>query len=181
MQVAWGHPIHGVYLASCSYDRTVRVWSPNQSNVWELHHICRMNLSVNSIAWSPPAHGCMLAAASSDGSFSTLRLFENDWSNANTPDAHKIGVNSVSWKYVNAKINPSSKFELVTGGSDNMVFLSPICLGFYDACLFIYFLFRYEYGSLKSLEFGCLLMSSNFTLIGFETSRGLHSLDFHMI
>eukprot|EP00008_Paramoeba_atlantica_P005798 CAMPEP_0201477910 /NCGR_PEP_ID=MMETSP0151_2-20130828/2853_1 /ASSEMBLY_ACC=CAM_ASM_000257 /TAXON_ID=200890 /ORGANISM="Paramoeba atlantica, Strain 621/1 / CCAP 1560/9" /LENGTH=294 /DNA_ID=CAMNT_0047858789 /DNA_START=80 /DNA_END=964 /DNA_ORIENTATION=+ len=121
-QVAWGHPKYGVVLASCSYDRTVRIWRQDQGKLqWNCLHVCQMSLSVNSISWAPPEHGLLLAAASSDGSISIIQHKGDSWIESRIPEAHQIGVNAVSWRPVNSSFGASPPKQFVTGGCDNMV------------------------------------------------------------
>jgi len=126
-QVSWGHPKFGVILASCSYDRTVRIWRQDPANAeWNCVHICRqMKLSVNGICWAPHEHGLILAAGSSDGSIWTIEQRGDRWTESLvSANAHSVGVTSVSWRPVVAygalSSTSSSSLQLISGGCDNV-------------------------------------------------------------
>ena len=79
--MAWCHPKFGLLLASCSSDRTVRIFEGSSKMSFRLiysytgHEASGSFLNlilvvVNGIAWAPPEYGLGLIAASSDGSIS---------------------------------------------------------------------------------------------------------------
>ncbi|MCO5584729.1 hypothetical protein L7F22_038661 [Adiantum nelumboides] len=111
---------YGKRLATCSSDRTVKVfdvvdgqWGDvlgrYQRFIWlranagntggwtKIKEHGMHSASVNSIAWAPHELGSILACASSDGNVSVLK-FNNDgtWA-VDMVAAHPIGCNAVSW------------------------------------------------------------------------------------
>jgi len=117
-QVAWAHPKFGTLLASCSYDRKVVIWKETSPNNWKVNYEFKeLQQSVNSISWAPKEAGLVLACGSSDGKITVLNFEGNNWNNT-TIDAHRFGVNAVSW----APYNPSDENpKIVSGGVDNKV------------------------------------------------------------
>jgi len=88
-------------------------------------------LPVNSISWAPYSFGLQLAAATSDGFVSIITYVEekSNW-DISVFEAHKGGVNAVSWgpdlktSSLLSKGGPSTSGKLrrlVTGGCDNRV------------------------------------------------------------
>ncbi|ORZ38984.1 WD40-repeat-containing domain protein [Catenaria anguillulae PL171] len=80
VRVAFGHPDYGHVLASCSYDRTVRIWEEMDSEPlgsgkrWvERARLVDSRASVTDIAFSPTHLGLKLATASVDG---MVRVYE---------------------------------------------------------------------------------------------------------
>eukprot|EP01089_Gocevia_fonbrunei_P005408 TRINITY_DN157_c0_g1_i2.p1 TRINITY_DN157_c0_g1~~TRINITY_DN157_c0_g1_i2.p1 ORF type:complete len:260 (+),score=31.68 TRINITY_DN157_c0_g1_i2:324-1103(+) len=96
-QVAWAHPRFGVILASCSYDRKVIIWKQQNKGQWSpIYTYEGHDLSVNGIEFAPNELGLILACASSDGTISLLSYREGKW-DIHKFQAHKMGVNAVSW------------------------------------------------------------------------------------
>jgi len=141
-QLAWAHPKFGSILASCSYDRRVIVWKEGSPNVWsKLYEYDKHGSSVNSIAWSPHEFGLVLTCGSSDGTISVHAYKGDDttWTEYTIPQAHAIGVNSVSWApaisagslvsvggsntnvHTNTVNAPNIPRRFVSGGCDNLV------------------------------------------------------------
>eukprot|EP00879_Flechtneria_rotunda_P017426 GHRR01018259.1.p1 GENE.GHRR01018259.1~~GHRR01018259.1.p1 ORF type:complete len:242 (+),score=67.87 GHRR01018259.1:119-844(+) len=80
---------YGKRLATCSSDRTVKVYRTPST----LH-----TASVNSIGFAPQELGLILACASSDGTVSIVQLTqEGNWETSKISNAHAIGVTAVSW------------------------------------------------------------------------------------
>ena len=54
--------------------------------------------SVNCVEFCDYEYGLILAAGSSDSNISIMTRSQDDkWSTNTIPDAHKIGVNAISW------------------------------------------------------------------------------------
>jgi len=134
-EVSWAHPKFGALLASCSYDRKVKIWKEGARNDWAcVFTLDTHELSVNSVCWAPVEYGLQLACGSSDGDISILALKDNgQWDASQKFHAHQIGVNAVSWA---PPLLPSQSLlssagapnaganlvkRLVTAGSDNLV------------------------------------------------------------
>eukprot|EP00164_Ancoracysta_twista_P006427 GFYU01008945.1.p1 GENE.GFYU01008945.1~~GFYU01008945.1.p1 ORF type:complete len:322 (-),score=80.64 GFYU01008945.1:372-1337(-) len=97
-QVSWAHPKFGSMLASCSYDRTVIIWKEAEGNQWNrVFTYENHESSINSLAWAPHEFGLILACGSSDGKISILTHQADQSWDPQMFDAHKIGVNAVSW------------------------------------------------------------------------------------
>ncbi|ORX39643.1 WD40-repeat-containing domain protein [Kockovaella imperatae] len=126
LHLSFSHPLHGSLLASCSHDRTVRIWEegPRSHGTKEGRWIERAVLggakgSVRVLEFSPPnpSFGLRLAAISTD---SRLRVYTsldpslNDWSTA-----HDIHLPSLASPYAGqeeTRINENATVEISTGG-----------------------------------------------------------------
>lgn len=131
-QVSWSHPKFGNLLASCSYDRRVRIWKENTRNEWTCVYTYEDHeSSVNSVAWAPHEFGLVLACGSSDGFISILAYTESGTWEKEKFRAHSIGVNAVSWAPAvlpvapaaagGAQVAPALTKRLASAGSDNLV------------------------------------------------------------
>jgi len=130
-QAVWAHPKFGTLLASCSYDGKVLVWKEQSPGAWIkiFQDMKSPPASVNAISWAPHSFGLCLAAASSDGTVSVFTYQDNgSWDRKNF-EAHKGGVNAVSWgpdMKSGALLAPSGgavqfSKRFVTAGCDNRV------------------------------------------------------------
>lgn len=132
--VAWAHPKFGTLLASCSYDRTVIVWSKDANGEWsKIFTHNEHTHSVNSVAWAPHELGLCFAAGSSDGTISVVECIDGHWQKSKVAQdssmiAHAAGVNAVSWGPAfnsgpgfGASSSPELIRQLVSGGSDHSV------------------------------------------------------------
>ena len=89
----------GDCLASCSGDRTVRLWAPcpGSSTTWT----CIQTLegahtgTVRSCCWSPDGH--YLATASFDKTVVIWSCFDGVWESVSILEGHESEVKSVSW------------------------------------------------------------------------------------
>lgn len=131
-QVAWAHPQYGVLLASCSYDRKVKIWKEQSPSQWDnVYTFDGHESSVNAVAWAPPELGLVLACASADAKVSILTHNSDDTWSTSSFVAHQIGCNAVSWApayqpaaAVSSATNDAqlrTSARLVTGGCDNLV------------------------------------------------------------
>jgi len=85
-------------------------------NEWKIVYEYKHELSVNSVSWAPHEFGLSLACASSDNTISIHTHKGNDFFSEEKFQAHKFGVNAVSWSPVTSPIK-----RLVSGGCDNSV------------------------------------------------------------
>ncbi|CAH8472180.1 unnamed protein product [Schistosoma guineensis] len=136
--LSWSHPMYGSLLASCGYDRKVIIWQEINGRWGKVFEYAEHASSVNCVCWAPHSYGLMLACASSDGTISILISDEtNSWRAFRIPEAHSVGVNSVSWApSINAEFifNPTLATtttstntmippikRLVSGGCDSLI------------------------------------------------------------
>ncbi|KAF8580181.1 WD40 repeat-like protein [Ramaria rubella] len=107
-RLSWGHPAHGQFIASSSFDRTVRVWerSPPETSDHGLNSIgsstrggepwierallTEAKGSVRSVQWAPKCFGMKVASIATDNH---LRLYECLESGAGTG----LGPASLMW------------------------------------------------------------------------------------
>ncbi|XP_020114861.1 protein CIA1 [Ananas comosus] len=102
-------------LASCSGDKTVRIWQPTSSGAWDCSAVLEdaHNRTVRSCAWSP--NGKLLATASFDSTIAIWEYIGNDFECVATLEGHENEVKSVSWS--------ASGLLLATCGRDKTVWL----------------------------------------------------------
>lgn len=134
-QVAWAHPKFESVVASCGYDKKVKVWRKDQNQNWQnLIFQETLSSSVNCIAWAPFEYGLILAAGTADGKiyiFSNSKK-EGQWT-VSSFVGHTEGVNGVCWSpstmptsQLKASLNENKLSSLppkrlVSGGSDKLV------------------------------------------------------------
>ncbi|KAM5573857.1 hypothetical protein ABKV19_013413 [Rosa sericea] len=117
--LAW-NPLSGLdgaplKLASCSGDKTVRIWEHKPSNSWECQAVLDdpHTRTVRSCAWSPS--GKLLATASFDGTTAIFQDVGDDYECVSTLEGHENEVKSVSWN--------ASGSLLATCGRDKTVWI----------------------------------------------------------
>eukprot|EP00894_Picocystis_sp_ML_P002629 jgi/Pico_ML_1/53146/g3749.t1 len=100
-RVSWAHPTYGSLLATCSFDATAAVWQEVAPNRWDRVYVTPSNLhqsSINAVEWAPHQVGLCFACGSSDGTLSIVsQRTDGGWDAQKIPDAHALGVTSVSW------------------------------------------------------------------------------------
>ncbi|GMH28724.1 hypothetical protein Nepgr_030567 [Nepenthes gracilis] len=102
-------------LASCSGDKTVRIWEQSPSGSFECRAILEEThtRTVRSCAWSPS--GKMLATASFDATTAIWENIGGDYECVSTLEGHENEVKSVSWN--------ASGSLLATCGRDKSVWI----------------------------------------------------------
>jgi len=120
--VAWAHPEFGQIIASCGFDRYVRIWEEVEgveNNKWQQRApIPDFTDTIQDIKFAPRKMGLILAAASDDG---FVRIFEATdvtnlslWSLKESFEVQKK-ISSISWN-----MNPyESKPRMVVGTKED--------------------------------------------------------------
>ncbi|KAK1300960.1 hypothetical protein QJS10_CPB13g01587 [Acorus calamus] len=115
--LAWAPPLAGSppMLASCSGDKSVRIWQETPSGVWDCKAVLdeTHTRTVRSCAWSPS--GKMLATASFDATTAIWELVGSDFDCVATLEGHENEVKSVAWS--------TSGMLLATCGRDKAVWI----------------------------------------------------------
>jgi len=127
-QVAWAEPGCGNLLASCSYDKTIKIWSEQNLVLTSLHTLNKYDWSVNCIGWAPAEYGIILIAGLSNGKIIVITYApnENEWEQK-VVDAHASSVNAISINHESIKSwnkNPEeeNKLKFVSCSCDNQVY-----------------------------------------------------------
>lgn len=94
-RIEFCHPIFREFIATCSLDKTVKIWQLVNDNLTEVYSLEIHTSSVNGISWAPYQYGFKVACCSSDGMISIID--ERNWTNNFSWKAHDTAVNSVSW------------------------------------------------------------------------------------
>ncbi|RPB23753.1 WD40 repeat-like protein [Terfezia boudieri ATCC MYA-4762] len=72
-KVIWGHPEHGHIIASCSNDRTVRIWEEQEfepkssARRWKKQYTITLDVAIYDISFAPVHRGLKLASISNSG------------------------------------------------------------------------------------------------------------------
>lgn len=135
LHLSFSHPIHGVLLASCSHDRTVRIWeeqlSPSSAGTappppkWiERGVLTGAKGSVRSVEFAPPnpAYGLRVASISTDSHLRVHTSLDpdlNDWSLAHDvhiPSLHAPGAGDDAGASAQPTVDGATPAEAATGG-----------------------------------------------------------------
>ncbi|KTB14515.1 Protein transport protein SEC13-2 [Nakaseomyces glabratus] len=127
----WCHPSLGEnLLATCGYDGKVLIWKESghggKMQIIAKHAV--HSASVNCVKWAPHEYGLILLCGSADGKISVVELKDGQIASTKILDnAHKFGVNSISWAPL-VKTDSSDDGDettavkqFISGGNDNLV------------------------------------------------------------
>ncbi|WVQ78172.1 hypothetical protein IAT38_000255 [Cryptococcus sp. DSM 104549] len=103
LHLSFAHPIHGSLLASCSHDRSVRIWEEpsglrERDNRWtERGILTGAKGSIRSVEFGPPdpAYGLRVASIATDGYLrvhTSLDPSLNDWSQVHGVHVPSLGL-----------------------------------------------------------------------------------------
>jgi protein transport protein SEC13 len=80
-QVQWAHPKYENLLATCGYDKKIKIWKEVKAQSWDVVYEFEAAASVGSITWSPWEYGLILLAGSADGTIHYIqRKGDDTWS-----------------------------------------------------------------------------------------------------
>eukprot|EP00245_Coleochaete_scutata_P001017 TRINITY_DN11242_c0_g1_i1.p1 TRINITY_DN11242_c0_g1~~TRINITY_DN11242_c0_g1_i1.p1 ORF type:complete len:302 (-),score=35.49 TRINITY_DN11242_c0_g1_i1:727-1632(-) len=89
---------YGKRLATCSSDRTIKVFSVTGDHQSHLADLRGHDGPVWQVAWAHPKFGSVLASCSYDSKVVIWKeTVENDWSQIQVFQEHESSVNSISW------------------------------------------------------------------------------------
>lgn len=66
-QVQWSHPKYENLLATCGYDKKIKIWKEVKAQSWDVVYEFEAGASVGTVSWAPWEYGLVLAAGSADG------------------------------------------------------------------------------------------------------------------
>jgi protein transport protein SEC13 len=95
--MSWAHPKFENVIATCGYDRMIKVWKETKINQWDLAYQVEAAASVNSVQWASWEYGLVLAAGCADGKVHILSRDDYDNWTHRTFAAHDGGINGLSW------------------------------------------------------------------------------------
>lgn len=131
----WAHPKYENILATCGYDKKIKIWKEVKAQSWDVVYEFQAAASVGSISWAPWEYGVILGAGAADGTVHIIqRKGDDSWAQLTYP-GHDGGVNALSWgpatepsmlshEHISSMVDPShSKLVLptkrfVTAGCD---------------------------------------------------------------
>lgn len=108
--MAWAHPKYENVLASCGYDRYVKVWK-EVNGQWLNVTSITLASPPNCIAWAPWEYGLVLAVGTTEGKLHMIENHKEGWSEPVLIGSHAESINGVSW-------GPSTEPALIGGDSE---------------------------------------------------------------
>jgi len=96
-QVQWAHPKYESVIATCGYDKKIKIWKEVKAQSWDVVYEFEAAASVGAISWAPWEYGLLLGAGSADGCVHIIqRKGDDTWTKVTYP-GHDGGVNALSW------------------------------------------------------------------------------------
>jgi protein transport protein SEC13 len=147
-RIEFCHPVFGEFLATCSLDKTLKIWQLTNETLSEIYTYEKFTGSVNGIQWAPHQLGFKLAACSSDGHIAIIG--EDTWDSEYSFKVSEQPLNCVTWsplklthqENVNFSIKKSKQCEnplkdifLATGGHDHSIRIFRLGQGMNDSDL----------------------------------------------
>lgn len=128
-RIAWANPEWGNLLATCSYDKTIKIWSEENCKLTNKHTLSKYTCSVNCIEWAPPEYGIMLIAGLSSGDIGVIKFSPADEQWIQTEfKAHESSINALSvWKYQHKLNKPADLDPAGNAKPSNLRFVSCSC------------------------------------------------------
>lgn len=125
-QLSWAHPKFESVIATCGYDRNIRIWKETKINQWECVYSFEADSSVNTLQWCPWEYGLHLAAGSADGRVHLLSRVEGDQWQQRAMNAHDGAITGLSWGPATEPcLLLAENFEYMTGADSQSVSLVP--------------------------------------------------------
>ena len=121
-KVRWAPEEFGPLIASCSFDKTIRIWEEKKERaedaLWKnLATLVESKEPVVDIRFAPKSYGLVLAACSLNGE---VRVYDATdllnlalWTCSHTFEASALGSNCLAW-------NPSSEGQMVLIGNNDL-------------------------------------------------------------
>ena len=94
-RIEFCHPVFGDFLATCSLDKTLKIWQWTNDSLSQIYTYSKFTGSVNGISWAPHQLGFALAACSSDGHVAIIS--EQTWDNEYTFEVSSQPLNCITW------------------------------------------------------------------------------------
>jgi len=95
--VQWAHPKYENLIATCGYDKKIKIWKEVKAQSWDIVYEFEAEASVGTVSWAPWEYGLVLAAGSADGKIHIIqRKGDDTWTKYAEP-GHDGGVNAISW------------------------------------------------------------------------------------
>lgn len=111
---------YGIYLATCSSDRTVHIYSLTSNPPVLSASLTGHEGPVWMVAWAHPKFGAALASASFDGKAIVWKSASNGvWQPSTIITAHNASVNAVAWAP-----HETGTAAVATAGSDGNIFIT---------------------------------------------------------
>jgi protein transport protein SEC13 len=123
-KISWCDQKLGSYIASCGFDKSVKIWKEMSPNNWQLDfQVASHEGSVNSVDFSSPELGLKLGCCSSDGSVSIIEksTVNSQWQVKNYSATTNEPLNSLSWAPFIGTHVEIERNSFCTGSCDNKI------------------------------------------------------------